>query len=145
MVSSPTSPELPLNIGLASPDLQDGAQRPDLTGDPLGSNVRDAVHGKDVRFNVSNFAQALSQHVGPALRYLSCVRDDSVRNLDLALFKVLSFRERYKLQLRAEAFNFTNTVRFGDPDTAFGSPTFGVINGQSNSPRRVQMGARFLF
>jgi hypothetical protein len=50
-----------------------------------------------------------------------------------------------KLQLRAEFFNFTNTPRFGDPNTSFGDPAFGTINSQSNNPRHFQAGIRFLF
>ena len=46
---------------------------------------------------------------------------------------------------RAEFFNFTNTPRFLDPNTAFGDTNFGHITGQGNSPRQSQMGVRFMF
>ena len=39
------------------------------------------------------------------------------------------------IQIRAEAFNFTNTVVFGGPDTTLGTSGFGTINGQANAPQ----------
>ena len=68
-----------------------------------------------------------------------------MNELNFSIFKVVSLGEKAKLQLRAEFFNFTNTPRFGQPDGYFGSGDFGTINSQLNSPRRTQMGVRFLF
>jgi hypothetical protein len=44
-------------------------------------------------------------------------------------------------------FSATNTMRFGNPDTALGSPTFGqVFNlGPGFAPKRTQIVARFEF
>jgi hypothetical protein len=53
-----------------------------------------------------------------------------------------------KLQIRAEFFNFTNTPRFGLPDTSFSddpSTQFGWVTSTLNSPRHMQFGARFQF
>jgi hypothetical protein len=136
---------LPLNLGLSSAVLDDGAQRPDLIGNPLGVSIRDTVDGKGVRFNPAAFAKPLPEHDGTAPRYTGIVRGDGIHNLNLSIFKSFQFKETMRLQLRGEFFNFTNTPRFGDPDTAFGSTSFGTINSQSNSPRQVQMGVRFLF
>jgi hypothetical protein len=49
------------------------------------------------------------------------------------------------LQIRGEFLNFTNTPRFGSPDTGFGNPTFGQIFGQANSARQAQLALRFVF
>jgi hypothetical protein len=36
-------------------------------------------------------------------------------NWDLGLFRQIAFTERWNLQFRAEAFNFTNTPHFANP------------------------------
>jgi hypothetical protein len=136
---------LPLNLGLANAVLHDGAQRPDLIGDPRGASIQDTVDGRGIRFNPAAFATPEPEHDGTAPRYTGLVRGDGIHNLNLSIFKSFQFRENMRLQLRGEFFNFTNTPRFADPDTAYGSTSFGTINSQSNSPRQVQMGVRFLF
>ena len=65
--------------------------------------------------------------------------------MDLTLSKEFSIREGMKLQIRGEFFNFTNTPRFGLPDTLVGSTTFGQVSSTINSPRHTQFGVRFEF
>ncbi|MDQ1468894.1 MAG: hypothetical protein QOJ99_374, partial [Bryobacterales bacterium] len=72
-------------------------------------------------------------------------------NLDASLFKVLSIRERYKLEFRGEAFSLTNTPQFNNPNTGVNNynadpskNTFGVITGASGG-RSLQMGVRLTF
>jgi len=50
-------------------------------------------------------------------------------NLDASLFRSFSFRERYKLQLRMEDYNVTNTPHFANPSPYAGIPGFGEITG----------------
>jgi hypothetical protein len=67
-------------------------------------------------------------------------------NIDLSIFKTVTFREYYKVQFRAEALNITNTVLFASPSTNISSPgTFGTITSQTNFPRLIQLGARITF
>jgi hypothetical protein len=57
-----------------------------------------------------------------------------------------SYHERIRVQFRAEAFNHRNTPQFAWPDTAFGSPTFGVVSGTMNvGPRNVKFGLKVDF
>ncbi len=135
----------PLPLYMAFGQLADGRQRPNLSGDIRGADIRTVVDGKGLRFNPSAFSDPGDQRPGNAPRLTGDVRGDSIHNLDLSVFKNLTFRETMKLQLRAEFFNFTNTPRFGFPDTNFGSPTFGTLSSQINNARRAQMGVRFLF
>ena len=72
-------------------------------------------------------------------------------NLDASLFKVLSIRERYKLELRGEAFSLTNTPQFSNPNTGVNNynadaskNTFGVITGAGGG-RSLQLGVRLTF
>ena len=53
--------------------------------------------------------------------------------------------ERVVLQFRAEAFNFTNTPRFGRPNQNQNNAQFGQINAQANDPRQLQFGLKLLF
>jgi hypothetical protein len=45
----------------------------------------------------------------------NALRGPGFQKADLALFKDFQITERFKLQLKAEAFNFTNTPRFENP------------------------------
>ena len=53
------------------------------------------------------------------------------------------------MQFRVDAFNAFNTAVFAsDPNLDPTSPNFGKIfrdNGQSNFPRNIQIGLRFVF
>jgi hypothetical protein len=65
-------------------------------------------------------------------------------NLDLSLFKTFAFAERYRLQVRAEADNFTNSPHFGFPNNTQGDPGFGQIT-SSWGERRVNFALRLQF
>ncbi|MGH9328240.1 MAG: carboxypeptidase regulatory-like domain-containing protein [Terriglobia bacterium] len=70
------------------------------------------------------------------------------RNFNLAIYKNFSFsrvREGMSLQLRLETLNAFNHPQFGYPNSAWQSPTFGVISSQLNTPRQIQLGAKFYF
>ena len=69
-------------------------------------------------------------------------------NLDASLFRTFSVTERWKLQLRAEAINFSNTPHFNNPSGDITSPNFGRVtgaNGAPSGPREVQLGLRITF
>ncbi|PYV39843.1 MAG: hypothetical protein DMG09_08205 [Acidobacteria bacterium] len=129
--------------------LANGRQRPNVSGDPRGVDIKAVVDGRgDPKFNffnVSAFSDPGDQIPGNAPRYFSKLRTDGINNMNTSIFKSFTFREGMYLQLRAEFFNFTNTPRFGRPGEAFGSDEFGKINSQINSPRSGQMGLRFVF
>ncbi|HEV2446581.1 MAG TPA: hypothetical protein VGS58_11685, partial [Candidatus Sulfopaludibacter sp.] len=65
--------------------------------------------------------------------------------------KYTTFKERYKIQLRAEAFNLTNTPILGSAsgpsiNTSFTAATFGILpQSQSNFPRFFQLAAKLYF
>ncbi|MBM3726065.1 MAG: hypothetical protein FJW40_11645 [Acidobacteria bacterium] len=67
------------------------------------------------------------------------------KNMDLMIAR--NFRlpfEGHSLQLRAEAFNATNTPNFGAPNTAIGSPNQGRIIA-AEEPRRIQISLKYYF
>jgi hypothetical protein len=69
-------------------------------------------------------------------------------NLDLAVSRNVLFswpHEQSNLQFRAEFYNALNHPQFGDPDSNFTSPTFGIISNTSVNARVVQLALRFAF
>jgi hypothetical protein len=67
-------------------------------------------------------------------------------NLDSSLAKDFKFYERYTLDIRAEAFNTSNTVHLANPDGDFNSGTFGQITSVIGSSNRVaQLAAKVIF
>jgi hypothetical protein len=69
-------------------------------------------------------------------------------NVDFALSKTMGIawpRDRSALLFRAEFFNMLNHPQFANPDTEFGSPTFGVIGSTAVNSRIGQLVIKFSF
>jgi hypothetical protein len=64
--------------------------------------------------------------------------------LDASIFRVFNITERFKLQLRGEAFSVINTPKWNDPTTDINSANFGFITGAGGA-RSIQLGAKLLF
>jgi hypothetical protein len=80
---------------------------------------------------------------------IGIIRGPGQRNLDIALvrrFAVPALGEQSSIQLRAEAFNVTNTANFGNPSTDRATPTsFGIITSTTVNPRIVAFALRLSF
>jgi hypothetical protein len=63
----------------------------------------------------------------------------------LSVIKNFTLHEKMRLQFRAEAFNFFNTPRFGNPGATLGVPAFGVIGAQENLGRQVQVALKLIW
>ena len=150
----------PISIVMASSQLADGNQRPNvICGAPSSgfSYHQAAANGQDIAsganldpnsasvFNASCFADPGDQVAGNAPRYFSNLRGDGIHNADLSLSKEFIIREGMRLQVRGEFFNFTNTPRFNFPNTSFGDSAFGQVTSTLNTPRHTQVGLRFEF
>jgi hypothetical protein len=61
------------------------------------------------------------------------------------LFKNFKIKERLTGQFRLEALNTFNSPIFANPNTQYGTTSFGKITYQSNLPRQLQLGVRFFF
>ncbi|MFN7920080.1 MAG: carboxypeptidase-like regulatory domain-containing protein [Bryobacteraceae bacterium] len=118
-----------------------GGQHPNTVASPVLSS------GKSIYqwFNTAAFAQPANFTSGTLSRTYTGVRTDKLKNIDFSLFKNFLLTERFKLQLRAESFNLTNTPVFGAPGVALNGVNFGVIAGQSNPPRNIQLALKLLF
>jgi hypothetical protein len=66
--------------------------------------------------------------------------------LSIAASKTFPITERWRFNLRGEAFNVTNTPLYGGPDTNYQSVRFGMLPvGQQNFPRLIQVSGKLLF
>ncbi|WP_321474257.1 TonB-dependent receptor [uncultured Paludibaculum sp.] len=70
---------------------------------------------------------------------------DALSKMDLSLSKSTTIAERFSVEFRAEAFNATNRVQFGNPDVNPASAAYGTVNSQVSVPREIQLGLRIGF
>ena len=69
-----------------------------------------------------------------------------MNNLDVGLYKTFRVTERWRVQLRANAFNAFNHPRFAAPDTNPSDSTFGRVPlSQQNLPPGVEFAVRASF
>jgi hypothetical protein len=72
-------------------------------------------------------------------------------NWDFGLFREFTLTERFRLQFRAESFNFSNTPHFDVPDNDVSSDTFMQISNtislgrEGIDERQIRFGLRFSF
>jgi carboxypeptidase family protein len=69
-------------------------------------------------------------------------------NIDAAMMRRFLLRwpkEGSQLQIRAEAFNLLNHPQFSNPNTTYGSPSFGIISSTSVNPRVGQLALKMIF
>ncbi len=124
------------------------ASRPNSTGVSAKVTNRSAARW----FDTMAFVNPPEYTYGNVSRTLPDVRAPGAVNLDLSLSKNTSITERFRLQFRAEAFNFLNHVNLGMPGGGFVpgadgkniSGTFGLIS-SARDPRQVQLGLKFIF
>jgi hypothetical protein len=68
--------------------------------------------------------------------------------LDMSLFKRFSIGSTRFAEVRVDAFNATNSVRWGNPSIGFSTAagnTFGQITGTNGSQRQIRFGGRIVF
>jgi hypothetical protein len=135
----------PLPISVAVNQNGFGAgQRPNRTG--TSAKIEGSAQERLTRwFDTSAFTHPGPWAFGNSTRTLPDVRSHGVNNFDFTVFKNTQISEQFGVQFRAEVFNLFNRVQFGYPGTALGVPQFGVISGQYNNPRLVQLALRLVF
>ena len=67
-----------------------------------------------------------------------------LQKIDLALSRRVPMSAGTVLEVRAEAFNVTNTTQFGAPNGSFGSAAFGTITTAAD-PRVIQVAVKVIF
>ena len=116
-----------------------GAQRPDVSRNP---NLADDQRTLSRWFDTGAFSQPATFMFGNSGRNI--VRAPGLVNFDFSIMRNFQFGERYRLQVRGEAFNAFNHTNFAAPGGTFGGPGFGTISA-SGPARQVQVGMRFAF
>ncbi len=112
-----------------------GSSKPNATGiDPSLDNPT-----IDRWLNRAAFSNAPAFTFGNVGRNLPRTRSDGQNNIDLSLMKTFAFRERYRFQFRAEAFNLTNTPTFGNPGANIDAGNFGTVTGFAANSRAREM------
>jgi hypothetical protein len=69
----------------------------------------------------------------------------NLMDLDVSVSRTIAIKERMRLQFRAEAFNLTNTVAFGLPNSNVSGGSAGVITSLAADPRIMQFALRLSF
>jgi hypothetical protein len=92
-------------------------------------------------FSTSSFAPALN-HFGS--EGSGSLLGPGYNDWDLAAIKNIAIHERYNFQLRGEFFNAFNHESFSSVDSSLADSSFGQVTA-GHSPRRIQLGAKFLF
>jgi len=94
-------------------------------------------------FDRSAFANPKDHKLGNGRRRYESLRGFGWSNEDIGLLKYFRFKERFRLQLRAELLNLFNRHHYANPNTGLGNQTnFGYVTGLTGEPRNVQMGLR---
>ena len=96
-------------------------------------------------FDPSVFSQAPIFTFGNTGRMSPNLRSPGTHGIDFSLFKDFRATERFNIQLRAEAFNFTNSPTWNSPGTTVTAPgSFGVITAASGQ-RQVQLALKISY
>jgi Carboxypeptidase regulatory-like domain/TonB dependent receptor len=122
-----------------------------------GQDRADAVAGVPVELRKGGRAHWLNQYINPAafagnapgtpgnLPKFS-LQGPPLQDVDLAVIKRFTYRDRYHWEVRLEAFNALNHPSFCQPDSDVGDPGFGKISGQGAvNPRVLQAALKIAF
>jgi hypothetical protein len=121
-------------------------ERPTVTCDPnaVSRPSNQQIRSGATWFNTGCFQRrTLPETAEPSNQGRNIVRGPGFSSTDLSLFKNFGIG-RATLQLRLEAFNVFNEVRFERPNFIIGTPTFGQITAAGDG-RLLQLGVKFLF
>jgi hypothetical protein len=96
-------------------------------------------------FDTSVYSQPAAFTFGNHPVFSPILRAHNVRNFDLSVFKNFDLTSQIRAQVRLEALNAFNRVQFSGPNTSVTSSSFGVVSGQANAPRQLQLGVKVLW
>jgi len=144
IVSLQTGRPLTISSGIDNSYSGIGADRVDQVGNPHFTTDRNKAAQILQWFNTAAFAINAPGTFGNTGRGI--LIGPGLINADLSVFKKIAmpYKEGHSLEFRAEAYNATNRVNLGTPNTNRSSGTFGRIV-SAGDPRIVQFGLRYAF
>jgi hypothetical protein len=86
-------------------------------------------------------AQPVLQH-GNSTKFNPKERAPWNVNENVSIAKSFPLGENRRIDIRGEAFNIFNRTIFALPNTNLNSANFGIVTGQANSPRQMQVGLK---
>ncbi|HEY1336110.1 MAG TPA: TonB-dependent receptor, partial [Bryobacteraceae bacterium] len=130
----------------ASLNMPGNLQTPDQVKDNV--EIFGNVGDDGPYFDTTAFRRVTEVRFGNVGR--NTMRGPGVANLDLGLFRTFKIGPSYNLQVRAEAFNATNTPHFNNPNGNVNSSNFGKILSTQTAyalgrSREFRFGLRFSF
>ena len=140
---------LPIAIGNGgnNTNINSPGQRPNNNGTSGAKTgaIADRVSAANPYFDTTVFSAAPIYTFGNLGRFVADIRGPGTHNLDASIHKNFTFVERYNVQLRGEAFNFTNSPTWGGPNTTVTAVgQFGTITSASGQ-RQVQVALKLGF
>jgi hypothetical protein len=131
----------PFTATLSTDPSSTGATaRPNRIADGnLPSGQRSVTHW----FDTTAFAVPACTCFGDSGRDI--LRGPGFLDLDLAIIRDFHFKERFRVQFRAESFNLMNHPNFGLPNSSIGNPAVGTITSVINPERQNQLALKFFF
>ncbi len=119
------------------------ASRADVTnanGDPNTAVGRRSINNW---FNANAFTTPKDYTYGNS--GINLLRGPGFSQIDFAMQKTFTLKERYHATLRAEAANLLNHANFGNPSATLGASGFNTIRSLGGDPRLMQIVGRFTF
>ena len=122
-------------------------QRPNVTSlTALGSVSGGRTINEWFNTDTTVSSKPASFTLGNMPRYTPNIRTGATDDTDFLLSKAWKYKERYRLQFRAEAYNLTNTPQYGRANTNRASGDYGKVTSSFNvSPRNIQLAMRLDF
>lgn len=114
--------------------------RPDCIANPNAGAPRNIAKW----FNTAAFAPVPTGQVRPGDAPATSVIGPGYQQWDVSLYRNIVIRERARLQIRGESYNFFNHANYSGVSTTLGATNFGQIT-STRDPRRVQIGMKLDF
>ena len=127
----------PFTVSAANTSLN--APGSSQTADQVGPLVKTGAVGPGTQYySISSFRDPNIGRPAGTFRFgtmgRNAVRGPGFQKADLALFKDFRIGEKFVLQFKAEAFNFTNTPRFGNPAANVSAMAVNAATGEVTNP-----------
>ncbi|MEO8049189.1 MAG: TonB-dependent receptor [Acidobacteriota bacterium] len=140
---------LPIDINISPSTLNapGNINRPNVNG---SVQILGNIGPKQLYFDTSKFSAPAAGTFGNLGR--NVLRGPDLFGIDASIFRRFPIRERLNFELRAEAFNLTNTPQYDRPGNVFGNSNFGQVTTargtqsvQVNNARQLQFSLRLQF